>query len=425
MIAEYWRREAVAKTIVALSDGQVVELAIYETQKAMFDALGVSVVGRPRKVSSHKVTQSILTGAEVLETTDWAGKYIPIIPVYGEELHVDGKRRLRSLVRDAKDPQRMFNYWRTTSTELVALAPKAPFIGRKGAFDTDASKWASANVQTHAYIEYDGNEPPMRQPFSGVPAGALQEALSASDDMKSIMGMYDASLGARSNETSGRAIMARQREGDVSTFHYIDNLSRAIRHAGRILIDLIPKVYSAPRVVRVLGASGEARSVAVNQKISLPDPADEARKIEKIYDLAVGKYDLTVKSGPSFTSRREEAATQMIELIRAYPPAAPLIGDLLAKNLDWPGADEIAERLKAMLPPEIKQGEVKGGDPGAEAAKAQLAKLAQALQAAAAKIKALEDDQGLAGRKLEIEAFEAQTRRMAVVGRPENSVDPR
>ena len=310
----------------------------------------------------------------------------------------------------------MFNYWRTTSTELVALAPKAPFIGRKGAFDTDASKWASANVQTHAYIEYDGNEPPMRQPFSGVPAGALQEALSASDDMKSIMGMYDASLGARSNETSGRAIMARQREGDVSTFHYIDNLSRAIRHAGRILIDLIPKVYSAPRVVRVLGASGEARSVAVNQTASVPDPADKARRIEKIYDLAVGKYDLTVKSGPSFTSRREEAATQMIELIRAYPPAAPLIGDLLAKNLDWPGADEIAGRLAAMLPPEIKQGEAKGADPGAEAAKAQLAKLAQALQAAGAKIKALEDEQGLTARKLEIEAFEAQTRRMAVVG---------
>ena len=417
MIAEYWRREAVAKTIVALSDGQVVELAIYETQKAMFDALGVSVVGRPRTVGSHKVTQSILTGAEVLETTDWAGKYIPIIPVYGEELHVDGKRRLRSLVRDAKDPQRMFNYWRTTSTELVALAPKAPFIGRKGAFDTDASKWASANVQTHAYIEYDGNEPPMRQPFSGVPAGALQEALSASDDMKSIMGMYDASLGARSNETSGRAIMARQRQGDVSTFHYIDNLSRAIRHAGRILIDLIPKVYSAPRVVRVLGASGEARSVAVNQKISLPDPADQARKIEKIYDLAVGKYDLTVKAGPSFTSRREEAATQMIELIRAYPPAAPLIGDLLAKNLDWPGADEIAGRLAAMLPPEVKQGEVKGVDPQAEAAKAQLVKLGQALAAAGEKIKALEAEQGLTARKLEIEAFEAQTRRMAVVGK--------
>lgn len=413
MVAEYWRREAVTKTLLALSDGQVVERSVYEAQKAMFDALGVSVMGRPRQVASSKVVQRILTGGEVLETVDWAGKFIPIVPVYGEELHVDGKRRLRSLVRDAKDPQRMFNYWRTTSTELVALAPKAPFIGRKGAFETDASKWATANVQTHAYIEYDGPEPPMRQPFSGVPAGALQEALNASDDMKSIMGLHDASLGARSNETSGRAIMARQREGDVSTFHYIDNLSRAIRHAGRILIDLIPKVYSAPRVVRVLGPGGEARLAPVNQKFQAPDPADQARKITKIYELAAGKYDLTVKSGPSFTSRREEAATQMIELIRAYPPAAPVIGDLLARNLDWPGADEIADRLAAMVP-----GEARGGAPEMEAAKAQMAKLVQALQAAGAKIAALEQDRAHEARKLEIEAFEAETNRMrAMEGR--------
>lgn len=407
MVAEYWRREAVTKTLLALSDGQVVERSVYEAQKAMFDALGVSVIGRPRMVASSKVVQRVLTGAEVLETVDWAGKFIPIVPVYGEELHVDGKRRLRSLVRDAKDPQRMFNYWRTTSTELVALAPKAPFIGRKGAFETDSAKWASANVQTHAYIEYDGPEPPQRQPFSGVPAGALQEALNASDDMKSIMGLHDASLGARSNETSGRAIMARQREGDVSTFHYIDNLSRAIRHAGRILIDLIPKVYSAPRVVRVLGPGGEARLAPVNQKFQAPDPADQARKITRIYDLAAGKYDLTVKSGPSFTSRREEAATQMIELIRAYPPAAPVIGDLLARNLDWPGADEIAGRLAAMVP-----AEAKGAAPETEAAKAQMAKLAQALQAAGAKIAALEQDRAHQARKLEIEAFEAETNRM-------------
>lgn len=409
MVAEYWRREAVLRSIVALSDGQVMALDLYEQQKAVFDALGVSIVGRPRQIPSHKVVQRIVTGAEVLETVDWAGKYIPIIPVYGEELHVDGRRRLRSLVRDAKDPQRMFNYWRTTSTELVALAPKAPFIGRKGAFETDAAKWSTANVQTHAFIEYDGPEPPMRQPFSGVPAGALQEALNASDDMKSIMGLHDASLGARSNETSGRAIMARQREGDVSTFHYVDNLSRAIRHAGRILIDLIPRVYSTPRVLRVLGASGEARLAPVNQKFEAQaaDAAGQVRKIEKIYDLGAGKYDLTVRSGPSFTSRREEAASQMIELIRAYPPAAPMIGDLLAKNLDWPGADEIAQRLAAMLP-----GQLKGVAPEVEQAKAQIAKLAQALQAAGAKIAALEQDRSHEARKLEIDAFEAETNRM-------------
>src|SRR6185437_5497854 len=147
------------------------------------------------------------------------------------------------------------------------LAPKTPFIGRKGAFETDSAKWATANTQTHAYIEYDGPEAPQRQPFAGPPAGAMQEALSASDDMKAIMGLHDASLGAASNETSGRAILMRQREGDVSSFHFIDNLSRAIRHAGRVIIDLIPHVYSTERMVRVLGADGTAQSVPVNQKV--------------------------------------------------------------------------------------------------------------------------------------------------------------
>ncbi|RAK60873.1 hypothetical protein DJ021_14160 [Phenylobacterium hankyongense] len=419
MVAEHWRREAVTRTIVALSDGQVVEAAVYEAQKAMFDALGVSVVGRPRTVASHKVTQRIMTGAEVLETVDWAGKFIPIVPVYGEELHVDGRRRLRSLVRDAKDPQRMFNYWRTTSTELVALAPKTPFIGRKGAFETDSAKWATANTQSHAYIEYDGPEPPMRQQFAGAPAGALQEALNASDDMKAIMGLYDASLGARSNETSGRAIMARQREGDVSTFHYIDNLSRAIRHAGRIMLDLIPKVYATPRVIRVLRQDGQAQAVPVNQPAGQGQAqpqiqggaGGQLKAIEKIYDLTVGKYDLTVQSGPSFTSRREEAANQMIELIRAYPAAAPVIGDLLAKNLDWPGADEVAKRLQAMLPPQAR-----GASPEVQAAQAQLARLGQALAAAKAQVAALQQDRAHEARKLEIEAFEAETNRLRVAG---------
>jgi hypothetical protein len=403
MIAEWWRRERVEKTILALSDGQVVAQDVYAAQRAMFDALGVRPIGRPRKTASFKVTQRLITGAEVLETVDWAGRYIPIVPVYGEELMVDGRRRLRSLVRDAKDPQRMFNYWRSASTELVALAPKAPFIGPKGAFETDGAKWATANVQSHAYIEYDGMMPPQRQPFAGVPAGALQEAMNASDDMKAIMGLYDASLGARSNETSGRAIMARQREGDVSTYHYIDNLSRAIRHAGRILLDLIPKVYATARVVRVLGPDGLAQNVGVGGGRA----GEQLKSVARIYDLAAGTYDLTVRSGPSFTSRREEAATQMIELIRAYPPAASVMGDLLARNLDWPGADEIAERLSGLLPPQAR-----APAPELEAAKAQLGQLAQALTAAKAQIEALREDRAHQARKLEIDAFEAETNRL-------------
>jgi glycine/D-amino acid oxidase-like deaminating enzyme len=166
-------------------------------------------------------------------------------------------------------------------------------------------------------------------------------------------------------------------------------------------------------MVRVLGPTGEARLAAVNQArpARSAEAADQARKLEKVFDLSVGKYDLTVRSGPSFTSRREEAATQMIELIRAYPPAAPMIGDLLARNLDWPGADEIAQRLSAMLPAQIK-----GAGPEVEQAQAQMAKLVQALQAAQQKIAALEQDGGHAMRRLEIEAFEAETNRMRVMG---------
>lgn len=409
VIASFWKREPVKRKIYLLSDGQVVEEKTLKELQGALAAQNITVVGQPREVQSHKVTQQLLSGGEVLEKVDWAGKYIPIVPVYGEDLFVDGRRRLRGLVRDAKDPQRMFNYWRTTSTELVALAPKAPFIGRKGAFETDAGKWASANTQSHPFIEYDGPEAPQRQPFSGVPAGALQEALNASDDMKNIMGLHDASLGAKSNETSGRAIMARQREGDVSTFHYIDNLSRAIRHAGRILVDLIPKVYSTARVVRVLGPNGDATLAQVNQPFMQQQkgPQGEVQEVEKIYDLGAGRYDVTVKAGPSFTSRREEAATQMIELIRAYPAAAPMIGDLLAKNLDWPGADEIAERLKAMLPQQLQ-----GESPEAQQAKQQIAQLAQAMQQAQAKIAELQQNQANEARDLEIKAFEAETDRM-------------
>jgi hypothetical protein len=259
-------------------------------------------------------------------------------------------------------------------------------------------------VRSHAYIEYDGPEPPIRQGFAGPPAGAMSEAVNAAQDLQWIMGLHEASLGARSNETSGRAIMARQREGDVSTFHYVDNLSRAIRHAGRILLDLIPKVYASARVVRVLGPDGAPRSVGVAPGGQGGGPL---KAIGRIYDLGAGKYDLTVRSGPSFTSRREEAATQMIELIRAFPAAAPVLGDLLARNLDWPGADEIAGRLAALLPPVVK-----GQDPQAQAAQAQLAQLAQALTAARAEIAALKQDKAHQARKLEIEAFEAETNRM-------------
>ncbi len=405
MVCEWWTREEVKKQIVQLSNGEVVDLKVFEANADQFAELGLEVVGQGRELRGHKVIQRCMTGGEILTTIDWPGKYIPIIPVYGDEVNVEGKRFFRSMVRDAKDPQRMFNYWRTASTELVALAPKTPFIGPKGAFVTDFEKWATANTSSHAYIEYDGGTPPQRQPFAGVPAGALQEALNASDDIKAIVGLHDASLGARSNETSGVAIMARQREGDVSTFHFIDNLSRAIRHAGRVLIDLIPKVYSTDRVIRTLGPEEEPETVRIGQEAG--EMQNQRGEIIKIYSLNAGKYDLTVQTGPSFTTRRQEAAAQMQELFRAYPPAAEVIGDLFVKAQDWPMADEIAERLKGLFDQRFG-GQQQGAPQQPPVDPAQMAKFQLDQQK-------LQMDASLEQEKLRIDGFNAETQRMKTV----------
>lgn len=404
-VAEWWTREEVARKLVQLSDGSILDAKQYQASKVVFDAYGLTVKGE-RESKSWKVRQRVITGAEVLETNDWPGIYIPIVPVYGDEVNVEGKRTFRSLVRDAKDPQRMLNYWRTTGTELVALAPRVPFIGRKGAFATDAAKWATANSVSHPYIEFDGAEPPQRQPLdSGGAAGAMQEALTAADDLKSIMGLFDASLGARSNETSGRAIMARQREGDTSTFHFIDNMSRAIRHLGRVVVDLIPHVYTGPRVLRVIGEDGQAGTVKVGKPTVGEESPEQERAeaqaaVSRIYDLTAGRYDVVVEAGPNFTTRREEAAQQMTEFVRAFPQAAPILGDLLAKNMDWPGAEEISQRLRAMLPPPVQ-----GQDPMVQQMQQQMAQMQQQLQAAM-------QDKSIDARKLDIDAYNAETNRL-------------
>lgn len=345
-VAEYWRRYEVERTIYLLNNGLILSEKDYLERSTVLTAGGIKVAKR-RKAKSHKVMQFILTADEVLERNEWQGRFIPIIPVFGEEINVEGKRIRKSLLRDATDAQMMFNMWRSSSAEMVALAPKAPFVGPKGAFKTDAAKWTTANTKSHPYLEYDGNVPPQRQPFAGVPAGIMQEAMLAADDIKAITGMYDASLGARSNETSGRAIMARQREGDVSTFHIIDNGNRAIKQCGRVVLDLIPHVINGPRVMRARGEDGKERSVPVNQEYQAGQ--DEAGKaIMALHDLTSGKYDLTVSAGPSFTTRRQEVAAEMTEMMRSFPQSVPIVGPRVMKLMDLPEADKMADELKAL-----------------------------------------------------------------------------
>ncbi len=412
-VAEWWKRREVEATLLQLSNGMCMFQEEFDKAADLFEVAGITVT-QTRPTKTMKVTQHIMNGCEILETNEWGGKYIPIIPVYGDEIVIDGKRYLMSLIHFAKDPQQMMNYWRTVSTELVAMAPKAPWIGKVGAFSTDPN-WSTANTVSHPYLEYDGAEAPKRQFFDGPPAGALQEAMNASEDMKSVMGLFDASLGAKSNESSGRAILARQREGDVSTFNFTDNLSRAIRHAGRVICDLIPKVYSAERIIRTIHEDGSNENVKINAQTQptaaeAKDQKEQAEGIMRVYDLTTGKYDVTCEAGPSFTTKREEAAAQMTEFMRAVPAAGGLIGDLLAKNLDWPGADEIAERLKLMLPPQAQEK-----NPALEQANQQMQQMQQVMQQLQQQLADKDRDKSLDADKIKIDAFNAETNRLKVM----------
>ena len=428
-LAEYWTREESEREIVQLSDGSVVTAEQLLTDEKLQEELAVQgiapIEGRTRTVPGWKVKQCIVSDSEVLSKRDWPGKYIPIVPVYGDEVNEEGKRHFRSLIRDSKDPQRMMNYWRSEATYLLALAPKAPYLGRKGSFATDAARWATANTEAHPYLEYDGQDAPQRQQLDATALGAIQQAMTAQDDMKATMGIFDAARGQRSNETSGKAILARQRESDTATFHFIDNLTRSIRHSGRILIDLIPHVWPDERIVRLMGEDGTASEQKVNGPVPAigengqpemePDPSQlpqmgpDGRSVQpqrpkmRTFSLTQGKYDLTASAGPSYTTKRQEAAEQMMQLIQAVPSAAPLIGDLLVKNLDWPGADEIADRLKAMLPPQANAG---GLPPELQQAMEQGKKLIAQLQQENAALRA---DKQADMMKAQIDATKAKT----------------
>jgi len=413
-LAEYWCRKQEEYDIHQLDTGDVVTDEMLDEMQATLDAMGIQVV-KTRKSTKSVVKRYVLNGQEILETDEWEGSFIPVIPVYGEEVYHEGERHFYSLIHFAKDAQRMYNYWRTTTTELVALAPKAPWIGPAGSFDTDLQNWQVANTETLPFLEYDGDVPPQRQPFAGPPAGALQEALNASDDMKSVMGLHDASMGAQSNEISGVAISKRVREGDTSTFHFIDNMSRAIRHAGIVILDLIPHIYSQDRVLRIIGQDEQPQTVRVNAPFQskeemLPDHAkDQMEAINSVYDLRVGKYDVVVKAGPSYTTQREEARNSMIALLQAFPQAAQVTGDLVVESMDWPNADAFAKRLKAILPPGVID---EAQDPQAAALANQVKEMDAVIQQLMAGREAKMAEIQVDREKLGIDSANAETNRL-------------
>ena len=400
LIIEYYEKTWEEKELHQLSDGNTLLKEELDEILAELGGLppGIDIVSS-KKTLLPSIKWYKFAGDEVLEETEIPGEYIPIIPCLGEELYIGGKRVLAGIIRHAKDPQRMYNYWASLETETIALAPRAPFIGVEGQFEGHESKWETANTKSHAYLEYKNvslNGQPVGPPQRNVyepPVQALTNArMLSADDIKASMGIHDASLGAKSNETSGVAIERRNAQAQTSNFHLIDNLTRSIRHTGRIINAWIPTYYDGPRVARIIGEEGEEEVVRLNEEFK--------HKGEMVtYRMDVGQYDIAVETGPSYATKRQEAAAAMLDLTKSYPNLFPIIGDLMVKSLDIPGAHEMAERLKRVAPPGVIED--KDQKPVPPEVQAQLQQMQQMVEGLTAKLNESQDELDQKTRELE------------------------
>ena len=373
-VAEYWRKRYEPDTLCLYADGQ----SVFKSEKELvqqYKAAGIPVVDE--RPTERVVVECIKTnGHEILEEAEeWPTPHIPIVCVPGEEYSVGEHRVRHSVIRFAKDSQVLHNYWLSTQVEHLALQPKAPYVATAKMVEKYQSIWKNANKKNYSVLVYDvDKDAPGLKPQREMPpqssSAFTEQIMRASDGMKATTGVYDAGLGAQGNETSGKAIQARDRQGDVSTFEFRDNLNAAVEYAGKILVSLIPVIYDTPRMVRILGEDGAENFAEINKPVI--DPQTGQQSVEN--DLRMGEYDAQVSSGPSYTTRRQEASESMLQFVQTNPQAAQSVMDLVAKNMDWPGADEFAERLQKLLPPNLMP---ETDDPEEQQQRAQAAEQAQ------------------------------------------------
>jgi hypothetical protein len=413
-IAEYFHIEYEKQTLNLYPGNQTAFDGTPE-DKALRMMFGKPI--RSREADRKKVKWCKINGYELLESREWAGAYIPVVRVVGNEFEVDGRMYVSGLVRNAKDAQRMYNYWVSQEAEMLALAPKAPFIGYGGQFEGYEQQWKTANTNNWPYLEVnpdvtDGQGQVLPLPQRAQPpmasSGLLQAKAGAAEDIKSATGQYNASLGMTSNERSGKAILARQREGDVGTYHYVDNLARAIRHIGRQLVDLIPKIYDTERIARIIGEDGEPATVKMNPMQEEPVKRivdQEGTLIEKIYNPNVGKYDVRVITGPGYATKRQEALESMAQLLQGNPQLWQVAGDLFVKNMDWPGAQDLAKRFKKTIDPKVLADD---DDPALAAANQQMEAMNAEMQNMFQMLQNV--SQSMEARELQIKEFEAEVK---------------
>jgi hypothetical protein len=390
-----------AKTVTVAEyywiEHETVDIALLGNGMVMRDPPAGFPVAKRRKVRLPKVKWAKISARDVLEgPLDVPCDYIPVVAVTGEEWHIGEEMYRSSVIRFAKDPGQLYNFARSSMAEIMALQPKAPYLVTTKQVNGLETFWNEANKANRPYLPYHPDEkagmPQRVQPPVSSQA-VTQEVMMAAEDMKATTGIYDASLGAKSNETSGVAIRERKSEGQLSNSVYADNLVKAIVQTGKILVSMIPKVYDTQRVLRILGEDDQEKAVPVNTQVI------EGGAVIPINDLTMGKYDVRISVGPAYETKRQEAAEGMFAFMQALPQAGPLIADLIAKMQDWPESDRVAERLRKLLPPGMAEE-----DPGPEQMQAQQMQMQAQQQAAEAQQAMAEAEL----RKAQAEATEAE-----------------
>ena len=347
-IAEYFYTVRIRTKLLLLSDGTTCYADEKPSESDMLER-DIYVVSE-RETVKKQIKWAKVTGMQVLEQRDWVGKYIPIIPVYGQQLIVDSKRKKFGLTRMAKDPQRMYNFWSTALTESVALAPKAKFLLAEGQDEGHENEWNMANIKSMPVLRYKQTDSEGRQAPVPVriqpeppPMGMVTALEGLNEDLKAVVGIYDPSQLPNGNQ-SGKALNGMQMQADMTNFHYYDNLTRSIRQCGRVCLDLIPYVYSEERTLRIIGVDGKGELTKINEKTN-------ENGVEKVLnDMTVGEYDIVMETGPGFASRRQESLETMLQLLPSDPNLMAQAGDLIFRNMDFHGADIIADRLAAANP---------------------------------------------------------------------------
>jgi hypothetical protein len=385
IVADYYKRVLEMRALVELMDGSVV----YDDELPPDAMIATDPDGKPirRECEHYRVEWYTLAGGEqILATHEWPGSIIPVVCAMGDETVIDGDKVYQGLIAQAKDTQRLFNFGMSQQAIHLALTPRAPYVGPAAAF-AGHKEWETANTETWSYLPYehvDAEGKPIPGPTRSAPAtpdsGWLNWTQQMQGMMKSIIGMYENTLGMRGGETSGKAITAREKQGDTATFHYLDNHARAISLTGRILVECIPTYYSTERQVQTVGQDGTAKMQKINeQQLNIDGewrPAQDS-------DLTRGQYAVTVDSGPTYATKKQEAAELTMQLVQAYPPIMQWAGDLVIGLQEIPDVDLIVERMKLSLPPPVQEmmaAKDAGENPEVARMQAQMKQMAEQFQ---------------------------------------------